>query len=87
MEKQKQSQKSSNRLPEHRQQPDRHRLLLTRRVNESIIIGNHVEITVVQLANNCVKLAVLAPAAVPVDRKEIRRKKNEKASERKRTTS
>lgn len=79
MEKQKPSQKYSNKHSKHsgvQAHGDRCRLLLTRRVGESIIIGNHVEVTVTKIMNGAVRLAVRAPLAVPVDRKEIRELKN-----------
>jgi carbon storage regulator len=48
------------------------RLLLTRRKNETIIIGDNIEVTVIEVLGNKVRLAVVAPENVPVDRTEIR---------------
>ena len=76
MEKQKPSQKYSNKRSRIQAHGGRCRLLLTSRVGESIIIGNHVEVTVTKIVNGSVRLSVLAPLAVPVDRKEIRELKN-----------
>lgn len=46
-------------------------LVLARRLNESIMIGDEVEIVVVALQGDQVKLGIRAPRSVPVFRKEI----------------
>jgi carbon storage regulator len=46
-------------------------LVLSRRRDESIMIGDNVEITVVEVRGDVVKLGVRAPREVPVHRKEI----------------
>lgn len=46
-------------------------LVLTRKLNESIMIGDSVEITVVEVKGEQVKLGIKAPKAVKVHRKEI----------------
>jgi len=46
-------------------------LVLTRKRNQSIIIGDNIEITVVDIHGEQVKLGITAPRAVPVHRKEI----------------
>ncbi|MCE9563164.1 MAG: carbon storage regulator [Planctomycetes bacterium] len=57
-------------------------LVLTRRPGESIIIGNGIKITVVNIGPGRVKIGVEAPASVRVDRAEIHaRIVNEKASD------
>ena len=46
-------------------------LVLTRKCGESIIVGDHVEIKVLELHGNQVKIGVQAPQAVPIHRKEV----------------
>jgi carbon storage regulator len=47
------------------------RLVLTRNRGESVIIGDEVEIAVLELRSGQVKLGIVAPASVPVHRSEI----------------
>lgn len=49
----------------------RGRLVLTREENESIIIGDHVEVKISKIGPNSVKLIIEAPKEIRVDRKEI----------------
>ena len=46
-------------------------LVLTRRHNESIMIGDSVEITVIEVKGDQVKLGINAPKEIKVHRKEI----------------
>jgi len=46
-------------------------LVLTRRVGESIIIGNGIKITVVSVGPGRVKIGIDAPPSIRVDREEI----------------
>ncbi|MCL2564841.1 MAG: carbon storage regulator CsrA [Defluviitaleaceae bacterium] len=46
-------------------------LALTRKKGESIIIGDDIEITVLSVQGDQVKLGVRAPRSVPVHRREI----------------
>ncbi|MCK4804159.1 MAG: carbon storage regulator CsrA [Spirochaetes bacterium] len=46
-------------------------LVLTRRHNESIMIGDSVEITVIDVKGDQVKLGISAPKEIKVHRKEI----------------
>lgn len=46
-------------------------LILTRRVNETVMIGDDVTVTVLSINNNQVRLGVNAPRHVPVHREEI----------------
>lgn len=46
-------------------------LALSRKVNESIIIGNDIEITVLEVKGDQVKVGISAPRSVPIYRKEI----------------
>ena len=53
-------------------------LILTRRISESIIIGDDVKITVLGVKGNQVRLGIDAPKDLPVHREEIyERIKNE----------
>lgn len=47
-------------------------LVLSRRRNESVVIGESIEVFVVQIRGDKVRLGIRAPAEVRVDRAEIR---------------
>lgn len=46
-------------------------LALSRKQGESIMIGGNIEITVLEVKGDQVKLGIAAPKSVPVYRKEI----------------
>lgn len=46
-------------------------LILTRRISESVIIGDDVKITVLGIKGNQVRLGIDAPKSVSVHREEI----------------
>ena len=46
-------------------------LALARKVNQSIIIGNDIEITLLEIKGDQVKIGINAPKSVPIYRKEI----------------
>lgn len=46
-------------------------LVLSRKTGQSLMIGEDIEITVVEIRGDQVKLAVSAPRHVPVHRKEV----------------
>lgn len=46
-------------------------LALTRKKNEAIVINNNIEITVLEIKGEQVKLGISAPKEVPVYRKEV----------------
>ena len=46
-------------------------LILTRKVGESVLIGNDISITILSVHGNQVKLGVEAPKEVSVHREEI----------------
>lgn len=46
-------------------------LALSRKLNESIIIGNDIEITILEIKGEQVKIGINAPKSVPVYRKEL----------------
>ena len=56
-------------------------LILTRRVGESVVIGDDVDVTVLGVKGNQVRLGVKAPREISVHREEIYqriRRENEK---------
>ncbi len=55
-------------------------LVLTRKPNEEIIIGDNIRITVVEVAPGRVKIGITAPKSVRVDRAEIHEKKQQEAA-------
>ena len=46
-------------------------LALSRRINESIIVGNDIEITILEVKGDQVKIGISAPKSVQIYRKEI----------------
>ena len=46
-------------------------LILTRRVGETLNIGDDVQVTVLAIKGNQVRIGVNAPKEIPVDREEI----------------
>ncbi|MGB5718220.1 MAG: carbon storage regulator CsrA [Gammaproteobacteria bacterium] len=46
-------------------------LILTRRVNEKLMVGDDVTVTVLSISGNQVRIGVNAPRHVPVHREEI----------------
>ncbi|NLO09346.1 MAG: carbon storage regulator CsrA [Clostridiales bacterium] len=46
-------------------------LALSRKINESIIIGNDIEITVLEIKGDQIKIGISAPKSVPIYRKEL----------------
>ena len=61
-------------------------LVLSRQKNESIMIGDDVEITIVDVRGDKVRLGIAAPKAISVHRKEVyeaiqREKEQEKHQE------
>lgn len=46
-------------------------LALTRRKGESLVINNNVEITVLEIRGDQVKIGISAPKEVPIYRKEV----------------
>ena len=59
-------------------------LALSRKTNESIMLGNDIEITVLEIKGDQVKIGVNAPKSVSIFRKEIYlqiQEENKKAAE------
>ncbi len=46
-------------------------LVLTRKLNESIVIGNHIEIKVLKVGRNVVEIGISAPKEVSIFRQEV----------------
>ncbi|MCR5799393.1 MAG: carbon storage regulator CsrA [Lachnospiraceae bacterium] len=46
-------------------------LALSRKKNEALIINNNIEITILEIKGDQVKIGVTAPKEVPVYRKEV----------------
>ena len=46
-------------------------LALSRKKNESIVINNDIEVTVLEIKGDQVKIGINAPKSVPVYRKEV----------------
>lgn len=46
-------------------------LALSRKKNEAIIVNNNIEITILEVKGDQVKIGVTAPKEVPVYRKEV----------------
>jgi len=49
-------------------------LILTRRVDETLMIGDDVAITILEIRGNQVRIGVKAPRDVPVHREEVYKK-------------
>ena len=57
-------------------------LALSRKKNEALVINNNIEVTVLEIKGDQVKLGITAPTEVPVYRKEVYlqiQKENEEA--------
>jgi carbon storage regulator len=46
-------------------------LALTRKKDEAIVINNNIEVTILEVRGDQVKIGITAPKSVPVYRKEI----------------
>ncbi len=46
-------------------------LILTRKVGETLMIGDQVEVTILSIKGNQVRIGVNAPKEIPVHREEI----------------
>ena len=55
-------------------------LALTRKKGESLVINNNIEITVLEIRGDQVKIGISAPKEVPVYRKEVYLQNENKAA-------
>ena len=58
-------------------------LALTRKKGESLVVNNNIEITVLEIRGDQIKIGIQAPKEVPIYRKEVYlqiQKENEEAS-------
>ena len=46
-------------------------LALTRKKGESLVVNNNIEITVLEIRGDQVKIGIAAPREVPINRKEV----------------
>lgn len=46
-------------------------LVLSRKLGEQVLIGNRVEVTVLEVRGNRVKLGLSGPATTPIHRREV----------------
>lgn len=46
-------------------------LLLTRKINESILIGDEIRVTIKGVNDKKVRIGIIAPADMPVHREEV----------------
>jgi carbon storage regulator len=57
-------------------------LVLSRRINQTIVIAGHVRVTVLAITPNRVELGVEAPLQIAVDREEIHRRRRAQKNSR-----
>jgi carbon storage regulator len=55
-------------------------LILTRKVGETIMIGDNVCLTIISIESGKIRLGITAPAAVPVDRQEVHERRLKEAA-------
>jgi carbon storage regulator len=55
-------------------------LVLTRKQNQSIMIGDDIEVTVLSITGNNVRIGVQAPREIPVFRTEVYREIQEQST-------
>ena len=60
-------------------------LVLSRQRDESIMIGDNVEITIVDVRGNKVRLGITAPKIIPVHRREVYNAIQREKAERKKS--
>jgi carbon storage regulator len=59
-------------------------LILTRRIGESVMIGDEITVTVVDVKGNQIRLGIQAPKAIPVHREEVYVRLNEEKARQRR---
>ena len=63
--------KSCSKKRTARKEKEINMLALSRKKNEAIVVNNNVEITILDIKGDQVKLGITAPREVPVYRKEV----------------
>jgi carbon storage regulator len=58
-------------LPEGKANKEQQMLVLSRQKDESIMVGDEVEITIVDVRGDKVRLGITAPRSIDVHRKEV----------------
>ena len=56
-------------------------LVLSRKIGERIVIDDHIEVTIVSIQGDKVRLGITAPPDVRVDRQEVHERRTEFAGE------
>ena len=56
-------------------------LVLTRRLGETIVIDGNIQVTVVAVQGERIRVGITAPKDVPVDRLEVHQRRSELVSE------
>lgn len=51
-------------------------LVLSRKKNEKVVIDNDITVTVVEIRGDKVRLGIVAPRRIPVDREEVHKAKH-----------
>lgn len=51
-------------------------LVVTRKLNEEIVIGDNIIVTLIEVKNGKARIGITAPRDVPVDRREVREAKD-----------
>ncbi len=49
-------------------------LILTRKTGESILIGDHIEVTITSIDQNKVRVGIKSPSNIPIYREELYRR-------------
>jgi carbon storage regulator len=52
-------------------------LVLSRRIGEEVVIGRNVRLTILAVQGRTVRVGITAPPTVPVDRKEVRDRRDD----------
>lgn len=66
----------SGMLESVKQEKTKGKLVLTRGVDESVLIGSDIEVMVIRIGGDKVRLLVIAPKDVKVHRKEVTQKED-----------
>jgi carbon storage regulator len=59
-------------------------LVLTRRVGEEIVIGDNIQVTILKMESNQVRIGITAPRSITVDRAEVSARRRSEAAQARR---